>query len=103
MPKPKKVVLVSAEWAPFHPKIRRICGEIARDKGLEFEERREDWVYLSRHGEKDELGGSDVPQVFIEYDDGTVVHALTKAPLTEEGKADFEEARRRILKMIETT
>ncbi|HDJ89452.1 MAG TPA: hypothetical protein ENG40_02000 [Thermoprotei archaeon] len=92
MAEPKKIILVSATWAPFHSKLRKICEELASDANLEFEEKLEDWIFLKKHGEKDELGGSDIPQVFIEYDDGSIKHILTKVPL-KDGKPDFEEAK----------
>jgi len=52
-------------------------------------------MFLSKYGEKDELGGTDVPQVFVE-EEGQVAHILTKVPLDDRGKPNFEEARRRI-------
>ena len=95
MNKPKKIILVSAEWAPFHSKLRRICEDVASRNNLEFEEKIEDWMFLKKYGEKDELGGSDIPQVFLEYEDGSVKHVLTKVPL-KEGKPNFDEAKRMI-------
>lgn len=92
MVKARKIIFVSATWAPFHSKIRKICEELASEINLDFEEKLEDWVFLKKYGEKDELGGSDIPQVFIEYDDGSIKHVLTKVPL-KGGKPDFEEAR----------
>jgi len=92
MVEPKKIILVSATWAPFHSKLKKICEEVASDNGLEFEEKLEDWIFLKKYGEKDELGGSDIPQIFVEYDDGSIKHVLTKVPL-KSGKPDFNEAR----------
>ena len=89
---PKKLVVVTTDWAPFSSKLIRICKEEAEKAGVELEVRKDDWIYLKRHGELDELGGADVPQVFLE-EEGEVKHVLTKVPLSEEGKPDFEKAR----------
>ncbi|MEM0344801.1 MAG: hypothetical protein QXP94_01615 [Thermofilaceae archaeon] len=91
----KKLVLVTTDWAPFSDKVAKICEEEAAKAGVQFEVRKDDWVYLTRYGEVDELGGADVPQVFIESE-GRIVHVLTRVPLDENGKPDFEGARRRI-------
>ncbi len=99
MAKPKKIILVGANWASFHNKLKRICKEIADEKGLDFEEKIEDFVFLTKYGEKDELGGADIPQVFIEYDDGTIKHVLTKVPVVG-SQPDFEAARKVILKAL---
>lgn len=97
----KKVVLVTTDWAPFSDKIARICEEEAKRAGVEFEIRKDDWIYLTRHGEVDELGGADVPQVFVES--GTQVkHVLTRVPLDEQGKPDFEKARLMLRQAIES-
>jgi hypothetical protein len=97
--KPVKIILVGAPWAAFNDKLKKICQEVASEKGLEFEERNEDYLFLMKYGEKDELGGADIPQVFIQLDDGTVKHILTKVPVAG-AQPDFEEARRRILEAI---
>ncbi len=89
-----KIILVTANWAPFDKKLRRLCEEVAREKGLEFEVREEDWVFLGKYGEKSETGGADIPQAFLEKDDGTIIHLLTRVPINERGKADFDMARK---------
>lgn len=97
----KRLVLVTTDWAPFSDKIARICEEEAAKAGAAFEVRKDDWIYLTRHGEVDELGGADVPQVFVEHE-GQVAHVLTKVPLDNSGRPDFEEARRRIAEALVT-
>jgi len=91
----KKLVLVTTDWAPFSDKVAKICEEEAAKVGVQFEIRKDDWMYLTKYGEVDELGGADVPQVFIESGE-RIVHVLTRVPLDENGKPDFEGARRRI-------
>ncbi|UNQ74251.1 hypothetical protein [Infirmifilum sp. NZ] len=95
MGKPVKIVFVGASWASFNDKLKKICQEIAASRGLEFEEREEDYVFLTKYGEKDELGGADIPQVFVVYDDGQVRHILTKVPVIGT-QPDFEAARKKI-------
>jgi len=97
----KKLVLVTTDWAPFSDKLARICEEEAAKAGALFEVRKDDWIYLTRYGEVDELGGADVPQVFVE-EGGQVRHVLTRVPLDEKGNPDFEEARRRIAEALST-
>jgi len=94
-----KIILVGASWAAFNDKLKKICQEIASEKGLEFEERNEDYLFLTKYGEKDELGGADIPQVFVQLEDGAVKHILTRVPVVGT-QPDFEEARKRILEAI---
>lgn len=98
--KTKKIILVGAGWAPFHNKLKKLCQEIADEKGLEFEEKIEDWMFLKRFGEKDELGGTDIPQIFVEYEGGEIVHVMTKVPLSAEGNPNYTEAKEIILSKI---
>jgi hypothetical protein len=95
MGKAVKLIFVGADWAPFNDKLKRICQEVASARNVGFEERSEDYVFLAKYGEKDELGGADVPQVFVELDDGTIRHVLTKVPIVGTSP-DFELARRRL-------
>lgn len=96
MARAKKLILVGAPWAAFNDKLKKLCQEVAAEKGLEFEEKIEDYIFLTKHGEKDELGGADIPQVFVELDDGTIKHVLTRVPIAGT-EPNFEEARKRIL------
>lgn len=97
---PKKVLLVTATWAPFDKKLRRLCKEVAEEVGAEFEVREEDWVFLTKYGEKAETGGADIPQTFVILEDGTVIHAFTKIPLDERGKPDPKRAREILLEKL---
>ncbi|MEM0377182.1 MAG: hypothetical protein QXI90_05365, partial [Thermofilum sp.] len=91
-----KLILVGAPWAAFNDKLKKICQDIAAEKGIGFEEKVEDYIFLMKHGEKDELGGADIPQVFVEFDDGTIRHVLTRVPIAGT-EPDFEEAKKKIL------
>ncbi|AKG38006.1 MAG: hypothetical protein ACPLRJ_07350 [Infirmifilum uzonense] len=95
MPKPVKIIFVGASWADFNKELKSISQEVAKSKGLEFEEKQEDYVFLTKYGEKDEFGGADIPQVFVVYDNGKIKHVLTKVPIVGT-KPDFEAARRKI-------
>jgi len=96
----RKLVLVTTDWAPFSDKIAKICEDEAAKVGVPFEVRKDDWIYLTRHGEVDELGGADVPQVFVETET-RVKHVLTRVPLDEYGKPDFEKARQLVQRALE--
>ena len=98
---PKKLIVVTASYDPLRKRILRIVNKVASQKGLEVEVREEDWVFLTEHGEKDELGGASMPQVFIEYEDGSIKHVLTRIPLNERGKLDNEAAESIILNALE--
>ncbi len=100
MAKALRIVLVSADWEKSSSLARKACEEASKQVGIEFTERKEDWEYLTRHGLKDEYGGVDIPQVFVEFDDGTVVHVMTKVPLTSNGKPDVEGAIKMIIEKV---
>jgi len=91
----RKLILVTTEWAPFSGRIKALLEALAAKHGVELEVREEDWVFLSKFGEEDELGGYDVPQIFVE-EDGRVRHVLTRVPLSETGQPDFDEVARRV-------
>ncbi len=99
--KVKKIIVVTASYDPLRKGILRLVENIAKEKNLEVEVKEEDWVFLMRYGEKDELGGASIPQVFLEYEDGTIKHVLTRLPLDERGRTDKERARQIILEAIE--
>lgn len=89
---PKKLIVVTASYDPLRKRILRIVNRVASQKNLEVEIKEEDWIFLTEYGEKDELGGASIPQVFIEYEDGSIRHVLTRIPLNEIGKPDNEAA-----------
>lgn len=92
MNKPLKFILISADWEKSSFLARKAVEEASRQLGLRFEERKEDWEFLTMHGAKDEFGGVDIPQVFIEFEGGMVKHVMTRVPLNSEGKPDLEAA-----------
>jgi len=99
MGKPVKLIFVGAAWAPFNDKLKRICEEVATTRKVEFEEKNEDYMFLTKYGEKDELGGADLPQVFVQFDDGTIKHVLTKVPIAGTSP-DFETAKKKLEEVL---
>lgn len=93
----RKIVVVTADWEKLSGLVRKACQEAAKELGVEVMELKEDWEYLAQHGARDEYGGVDLPQVFLEFEDGSVRHVLTRVPLTESGKPDVEGAVRIIV------
>jgi len=93
----RRIVVVTADWEKLSGLVRRVCKEAAERLGVEVEERKEDWEYLVQHGVKDEYGGVDLPQVFMELSDGSVKHVLTRVPLDDAGKPSVEAAVKAIL------
>ena len=98
--KTKKLILVTASYDQLRGKIRKILSEIASEKKLELDIKEEDWNFLIKYGKRDEIGGFDLPQVFIEYDNGKIEHVLTRIPLTDQGKLDLDRAKKLILRRI---
>jgi len=93
----RKIVVVTADWEKLSGLAKKACEEAARKLGVKVEERKEDWEYLTEHGTKDEYGGVDLPQVFLELDDGSVKHVMTRVPLSSAGKPDLEAAVKTII------
>ena len=100
MKKIKKIIVVTAQWDPLSSRVLKIASKIAEKYGLDIDKKEEDWIFLKKYGEKDELGGADIPQVFIELEDGSIIHVLTKLPLTEEGKTKKKKAEKIIEEKI---
>lgn len=88
--KPKTVILVTAEWDAVRNYARKICQTAAAQLGVEYKELNEDWDFLTNYGEKDEFGGVEIPQAFIELEDGKIVHVMTKVPLNDRGTPDLQ-------------
>ncbi|MCD6154705.1 MAG: hypothetical protein J7J22_02880 [Candidatus Verstraetearchaeota archaeon] len=101
MKKPEKIIIVIADWEEASKYVIKACKELAEEKGIEVEERKEDYEFLSKYGVKNEFGGLDIPQVFIKYVDGKIEYVMSRVPLNERGKPDIEEAKKTILKKIE--
>ncbi len=90
MAKVKKLVLVTSKSHPLNKHFSKLAGRISKELKLELEVREEDYVYLTEHGETDELGLTWLPQLLAELEDGAVIKVLTQPNLTSQGKLDEE-------------
>ncbi|ADV65583.1 hypothetical protein [Desulfurococcus mucosus] len=97
MVKVRKVVLVTAEHHPYHKLWLKLAESLSKAVGSELEVRKEDYVYLVEHGDKDDLGMSWLPQILVELDDGRVQWLLSQLPLNERLQPDEEEALKTML------
>jgi hypothetical protein len=95
----KKVLLITASWDTVKKYVEPICKVVAEQAGVEFESRNEDYGFLVDHGEKDDFGGVEIPQVFV-LSDGKVKHVFTRIPLTADGKPDIAGATEMLKKVL---
>jgi len=94
--KPKAIVVVYSEWCPYC----RIAIETAKTLSKEFQialklldidvpdEEKEADFYVKRYGDWSE--DYVIPQVFIEFEDGTVQHLFTGASSIEAARAKLK-------------
>jgi len=81
--KSKAIVVVHSKWCPFCRTAVKIAGTLRREfeialKLLDIDVReveREADIYVKRHGDWSE--NYVIPQLFIEFEDGTVQHLFT--------------------------
>ena len=100
MPKPRKLVLVTAEHHPHHNLWLKLLDNIAKRTGLEKEGKIEDYLYLIEHGDTDEYGMAWLPQLLVELDDGSVRLLLSRLPLNEKLEPDIEKAEQIVLEKL---
>jgi len=96
----KRIILALAEGAPLRRQMERMCKKVAEELGISFDVLVDDWDFLYKHAERDELGGIDLPQVFIELETGEIKHVLTRLPLDENGKVDIKTAEKILVNAI---
>ena len=101
MSKVKSIIMVVADWEEASGLIKKICEKVSQETKVPVEERREDWGFLVAYGEKDEYGGTSIPQVLLRYEDGSIKHILTGILLTPKGKPDVEGIMARLKEYIE--
>ena len=97
----RRIILATAEGAPLRGLLERICRKVASDHGVEFQVLSDDWEFLYKHAKRDEYGGIDLPQVFIETEQGEIIHVMTRIPLTPDGKPDIKAAEELLSKALE--
>ncbi|MCL5788345.1 MAG: hypothetical protein M1357_00845 [Candidatus Marsarchaeota archaeon] len=95
----KKVVLVTASWDAVRKYVEPICKVVSSQSGVELVVKEEDYAYLVDHGERDEFGGVEIPQVFVE-NEGSIKHVFTRIPLTQDGKPDIANATEMLKKAL---
>ncbi len=100
MPKPKKLILVSATHHPLHNLWAKLTEEIANEYGIEREIRYEDYLLLTEYGDTDEYGMAWLPQLLVELDDGTIKLLLSQMPLNEALEPDYERAKDIVVKKL---
>lgn len=93
MAKPKKLILVTAEHHPLHKAWVRLVEELSSELGLDVEVKLEDYVFLTKYGETDDLGMTWLPQLLVELEDGSIRPLLSEMPLNDAYKADPEKAK----------
>jgi len=98
--KVRKLIFVTSEGHPQHKYFAGIADELSKKLGVEVEVRKEDYVFLSKYGETDDLGLTWLPQLMAELEDGEVIKVLTQPALTPDGKLDAEGGLKRALRNL---
>lgn len=96
----KKLILVTAKWDSVRKYVEAVCKGVSEQLGIPLEVREEDFSFLVDHGEKDDFGGVEVPQVFVESD-GNIRHVFSRIPLTETGQPDIRGATEMLKKALQ--
>jgi|YelNatPaOPRAMG01_1025707.scaffolds.fasta_scaffold61455_2 hypothetical protein len=94
------LIIVTADWEKASMYLKKVCYEVAKELKLNLEERKEDWEFLVNFGQKDDIGGVDIPQAFIKLSNGRIVHLMTRVPLTSNGEPDLKNAKELIIRKI---
>ncbi|MDT7892465.1 MAG: hypothetical protein RQ952_07045 [Thermoproteota archaeon] len=99
----KKIIAVVAEWEASSKYVKKIVEEVSKEKNIQVEIKEEDWEFLVNYGVKDEFGGVEVPQVFVQDDNGNIKFVMGRVPLDAEGKPDLNKAKEILLQAISTS
>jgi len=86
--KVKKLVLVTSKAHPLNKHFTKIARKLAEEFSTELEVREEDYMYLIKYGDTDELGMAWVPQLLAELDSGEVIKVLTQPNLNSQGNVN---------------
>ncbi len=100
MVKPKKLILVTATHHPLHGLWSKLVDEIAGETGLDKEVRYEDYLLLTEYGDTDEYGMAWLPQLLLEFEDGSIRLLLSRLPLNEALEPDYDKAKEIVLDKI---
>ncbi len=86
----RKLVLVTEQSHDLHKHFSGLAERLSKELNIPLEYRWGDYVYVTQHGDSDELGITWLPQLFAELDEGTVVKVLTQPNLSDSGYLDEE-------------
>ena len=88
--KVKKFVLVTSKTHPLNKHFTKLAKKLAEEFSAGLEIKEEDYMYLIKYGDTDELGMAWVPQLLAELDNGQVIKVLTQPNLDSQGNVDEE-------------
>ena len=97
----EKIILVVADWEEASRYIKKAAEEVAKEKNIEVEIKKEDYDFLGKYGVKNEFGGLDIPQAFIKYKNNETKYVLSRVPLTDKGTPDIKKAKEIINNALE--
>jgi hypothetical protein len=89
----KKIIAVLAEWEESSKYVKKVVEEVSKENNVELELKNEDWDFLATYGVKDEFGGVEIPQVFIQTENKEIKYVMSRVPLDENGKPDLKKAK----------
>jgi hypothetical protein len=89
----KKIIAVLAEWEESSKYVKKVVEEVSKENNVELELKNEDWNFLATYGVKDEFGGVEIPQVFIQTENKEIKYVMSRVPLDENGKPDLKKAK----------
>lgn len=89
--KVEAIIVVTADWEKAGQYAMKVCEAVSEAQKVPLEVKKEDYDFLITHGEKDEFGGVDMPQIFFRLEGGAIKHIMTRVPLRkEDGHPDLE-------------
>jgi len=89
----KKIIAVLAEWEESSKYVKKVVEEVSKENNVELELKNEDWNFLATYGVKDEFGGVEIPQVFIQTENKEIKYVMSRVPLDENGNPDLKKAK----------
>lgn len=84
------IIVVTADWEKAGQYALKVCEAVSKAQSIPVEIKKEDYDFLIAHGEKDEFGGVDMPQIFLKLEGGAVKHVMTRIPSQSNGMPDIE-------------
>ncbi|MFP3190394.1 MAG: hypothetical protein RXR31_03530 [Thermoproteota archaeon] len=98
-----KIIAVVADWEESSKYIKRVVEEVSKETNTSLEIKNEDWDFLVTYGVKDEYGGVEVPQVFIQDEKDKIRFVMGRVPLDENGKPDLKKAKEILKSALQST